>query len=79
MIVELDDEPGIRFCGNVVDTPDGALDQVDPHSLEIGAAVEVCFAPEVEGIAMPRWRRAELSVPSASPGPEASRRRLPRH
>ena len=58
VIVELDDEPSIRFCGNVVETPDGALDQVDPHSLEIGLAVEVCFAPEVEGIAMPRWRRA---------------------
>ncbi len=58
VIVELEDDPGIRFCGNVVDTPDGALDQVDPHSLEIGAAVEVCFAPEVEGIAMPRWHRA---------------------
>jgi uncharacterized protein len=57
VVVELDEEPGIRFCGNVVATADGPLDQVEPHTLEIGQAVEVCFAPEVEGIAMPRWRR----------------------
>jgi len=58
IVVELDEEPAIRFCGNLVDTPDGALDQVDPHTVEIGEPVEVCFAPEVDGIVMPRWRRA---------------------
>jgi uncharacterized protein len=56
VVVELDEEPAIRFCGNVVATADGPLNEVDPHTLEIGQAVEVCFAPVVEGIAMPRWR-----------------------
>ena len=57
VVVELDEDPTIRFTGNVVDTPDGALDQVDPPHLDIGEAVEVCFAPAVDGIALPRWRR----------------------
>jgi uncharacterized protein len=56
IVVELDEEPAIRFTGNVVATPDGELNQVDPHSLEIGQPVEVCFAPPIEGIVMPRWR-----------------------
>ncbi len=56
IVVELDEEPTIRFCGNVVETPDGALDQVDPATIEIGQAVEVCFSPEVDGIVLPRWR-----------------------
>ncbi len=56
IVVELDEEPTIRFTGNLVDTPDGALNQVDPHTLEIGMPVEVCFAPEIEGIVLPRWR-----------------------
>jgi len=57
VVVELEEEPQIRFTGNVVATPDGPLNQVDPHSLEIGTPVEVCFAPEIEGIVLPRWRR----------------------
>ncbi len=61
IVVELDEEPTIRFVGNLVDTPDGPLNQIDPHTIEIGTAVEVCFAPEVEGIVFPRWRRGTIS------------------
>ncbi len=56
-VVELDDDPLIRFVGNVVATPDGALNQVDPRTLAIGQPVQVCFAPAIDGIAMPRWTR----------------------
>ncbi len=56
VVVELDDDPSIRFVGNVVAAPDGRLDDVDPAILEIGQAVEVCFAPPVEDIVLPRWR-----------------------
>jgi uncharacterized OB-fold protein len=57
VVVELDDDPSIRFCGNVVAEAGGRLDAIDPHTLAIGDAVEVCFGPAVEGIALPRWRR----------------------
>jgi uncharacterized OB-fold protein len=55
VVVELEEDPSIRFVGNVVAGPDGALGDVDPATITIGAACEVCFGPEVEGIAMPRW------------------------
>jgi uncharacterized protein len=58
VVVELEEEPAIRFTGNLVATPDGALNQVDPHTVEIGETVEVCFASAIEGIVLPRWRRA---------------------
>lgn len=56
-VVELDDDPLIRFVGNVVATPDGLLNEVDPATLAIGQPVQVCFAPAIDGIAMPRWTR----------------------
>ncbi len=57
VVVELDEDPSIRFVGNVVDGPDDRLDEVDPSTLAIGQPVEVCFAAPVDGIALPRWRR----------------------
>jgi uncharacterized OB-fold protein len=57
VVVELEEDPSIRFVGNVVLTADGPLDQVDPATIEIGQAVQVVFAPEVDGIALPRWVR----------------------
>ena len=57
VVVELDEDPSIRFVGNVVDDPDAALGAVDPATLTIGQRVEVCFSAPVEGIALPRWRR----------------------
>ena len=58
VVVELEEDPAIRFVGNVVTTPDGSLDQVDPATIAIGQAVTVCFAPVVDGIALPRWQAA---------------------
>lgn len=55
VVIELDDDPLIRFVGNVVTGPDAPLDSVDPSSIEIGQPVSVCFAPEVDGMALPRW------------------------
>ena len=57
VLIELDDDPSIRFVGNVVGDPDDRLDTVDPGSIAIGQPVEVCFTAAVEGIALPRWRR----------------------
>ncbi|MEU4076608.1 Zn-ribbon domain-containing OB-fold protein [Streptomyces venezuelae] len=54
VIVELAEAPRIRLVGNVVATPDAALDSVDPARLRIGAGVRVAFT-EVDGTTVPRW------------------------
>ena len=41
IVVALDEDPTIRLVGNLVKTPDGPLDEVDPATVEIGAAVRV--------------------------------------
>ena len=43
IVVELDADPRIRFVGNLVEGPDGALDSVDPATIRIGEPVEVAF------------------------------------
>jgi hypothetical protein len=58
-VVSLDEEPTLRLVGNVVATPNGPLNEVDPHSISIGDRVRVVFTDPVEGISMPRWVRAE--------------------
>ena len=54
VVVELDEDPALRMVGNVVATPDGPINEVDPASLRIGLPVEVAFA-EVGGMTLPRW------------------------
>jgi uncharacterized protein len=58
VVVALDDDPSIRFVGNVVASPSGPIDEVDPSALAIGAAVSVVFDRVHDDIAMPRWRLA---------------------
>jgi len=58
IVVELEEDPSIRFVGNLVASPDGPLGEVDPSTITIGDPVEVCFRTPVDGIAMPRWTRA---------------------
>ena len=57
IVVELEEDPSIRFVGNLVASPDGPLGEIDPTTITIGEPVVVCFAPETDGIAMPRWSR----------------------
>jgi uncharacterized OB-fold protein len=57
VVVALDDDPTVRFVGNVVPGPDAPLNAVDPRSVTIGEPVEVVFDTPTDGIAMPRWRR----------------------
>ena len=59
IVVALEEDPSIRFVGNLVATADGPLGEVDPVTIEIGEPVEICFGAEHDGIAMPRWRRPE--------------------
>lgn len=55
VIVELADAPRIRLVGNLVASPDAALDSVDPAKLRIGAPVKVAFHTMDEGVTVPRW------------------------
>jgi uncharacterized OB-fold protein len=52
IVVALDEDPTIRMVGNLVTGPDGAIDEIDPATIEIGRAVRVVF----EGpLGVPRW------------------------
>jgi len=55
--VELDEDPSLRLIGNLVKSADGAINEVDPHAIQIGEAVRVVFA-KVEDVHLPRWVRA---------------------
>jgi uncharacterized OB-fold protein len=57
VVVALDDDPSIRFVGNVVADADAPLDSIDPHSVEIGDAVRVVFAQVADDVYLPRWVR----------------------
>jgi len=57
IVVALDDDPRLRMVGNLLATPDGTIDEVDPATIEIGAPVRVVFQ-EVEDVTLPRWIRA---------------------
>lgn len=41
--VSLDEDPAIRFVGNLVTGPDGALNSIDPDTIRIGEPVEVVY------------------------------------
>lgn len=56
IVVALDENPSIRFVGNLVASAEGAINEIDPAGIEIGEPVEVVFA-KVEEVTLPRWRR----------------------
>lgn len=62
VVVALDEDPTLRLVGNLVPAADrpGAIDEVDPSTIEIGAPVTVTFDrvaddPDVGAICLPRW------------------------
>lgn len=56
IIVALDEDPLIRYVGNLLARPDGPINEIDPTTIEIGEAVRVTFQP-VEDVHLPRWLR----------------------
>ncbi len=58
ILVALDEDPTIRLVGNLVASENGAINEVDPASIEIGAPVRVVFQRANEEIALPRWMLA---------------------
>ncbi len=57
IVVELEENPKIRFVGNLLAAADGAINDVDPHSIEIGEPVRVVFQA-VDDVHLPRWVRS---------------------
>jgi hypothetical protein len=62
IVVALDEDPNIRFVGNLVTGPQGSINEIDPSTIEIGEPVEIVFSvlsrADGSSIAMPRWVRA---------------------
>jgi uncharacterized OB-fold protein len=56
IVVELDEDPSIRYVGNLLARPDGPINEVDPATIVVGEPVRVVFQ-DVEGVALPRWVR----------------------
>jgi uncharacterized protein len=61
IVVELEEDPSIRFVGNLVTGPDGAINEIDPATITIGESVQVTFARLVRddgsSVLLPRWVR----------------------
>ena len=57
IIVELDEDPLIRFAGNLVVSADGEINEIDPTTITIGEPVQVVFH-RIEDVYLPRWIRA---------------------
>jgi uncharacterized OB-fold protein len=57
LIVELDEDPTIRFAGNLVSRADGAINEIDPSTITIGEPVRVVFHT-IDEVTLPRWVRA---------------------
>ena len=56
VVVALDEDPNLRLVGNLVASRDGAINEIDPSTIEIGDPVRVVFSPVGDGV-LPRWQR----------------------
>ena len=54
--VALDEDPLIRFVGNLVTGPGGSIGEIDPDTITIGEPVEIVFA-RIDDVSLPRWMR----------------------
>jgi uncharacterized OB-fold protein len=56
IVVALDEDPTLRMVGNLVASPDGPINEVDPATIRIGEPVRVVFQ-RVEDVVLPRWMK----------------------
>ena len=57
VVVALDEDPTLRLVGNLLASPDGAINDIDPATIRIGEPVRVVFQPAGEDVVLPRWMR----------------------
>lgn len=55
IVVELNDMPGIRLVGNLVNMPGAAINSVPVETIAIDLAVTVSFERIADGVALPMW------------------------
>jgi len=55
VVVALEEDPRVRLVGNLVSRAGGALNEIEPCSIEIGARVRVGFERVSDAIHLPRW------------------------
>jgi uncharacterized OB-fold protein len=53
--VAVDEDPSVRLIGNLLARPGGAIDELDPRAIRIGAPVRVVFERQNDAIFLPRW------------------------
>ena len=68
IVVELDEDPTIRFVGNLVASADGAINEIDPATIEIGEPVRVVFAPDRRRLPPPLGARVKDTYPLVPEG-----------
>ena len=57
IIVELEEDPLIRFAGNLVTSADGEINEIDPATIEIGRAGAASCSTGSTTCTCPRWVR----------------------
>jgi uncharacterized OB-fold protein len=57
IIVELEEDPLIRFAGNLVTSAAGEINEIDPSTIVIGEPVQVVFH-QIDDVYLPRWIRS---------------------
>jgi hypothetical protein len=56
ILVELDEDPTLRLTGNLLASPDGHVNEIDPATIRIGEPVRVVFRPFGD-LVVPQWVR----------------------
>ena len=59
VVVALDEGSALRMVGNLVASPDGPINEIDPGTIQIGQPVRVVFQRVADDVALPRWIRVE--------------------
>jgi len=55
IVVALEEDPHIRMVGNLLAHPQGAINQMKPDQIRIGARVKAVFSEGAGGLRLPRW------------------------
>jgi uncharacterized OB-fold protein len=55
ILVALEEDPTVRLTGNLLPAEGGAINELDPATIEIGARVRAVFEQLTDEISVPRW------------------------
>ncbi|CAB1370818.1 Zn-ribbon domain-containing OB-fold protein [Denitratisoma oestradiolicum] len=58
VLVELDDHPGLRLVGNLLQEDEGAINDTVHQPLSVGDPVRVAFRTVAEDVVLPCWIKA---------------------